>query len=408
MTKPMVQPMPASTFARALLPAIAPHSVATSEAPARPLTTALVTVLLWLLVCAMYVMLVQNAGLGNGPGEVWQPVITATIMMSYLPLIIASVVLVFAFARYPDTILSPRGLASVGCLMLLVVLPLMQTASVLTTLWFKNQPLDQFFIRLEARGFFIWWLHGCTIALAFGAQAAYASLQRTRMQELAWQREQTERLALRLRLLQGQLKPHFLFNALNSISALVRTADRDLACKALAQLRDLLSYAVQASCHDWRSVADELGFVRDYLDLQMLRYGERLSLDWQVADCAWHELACPAAAVAATSGKCDSSRRGKPSRPVPSPALPRTRCQCQSTRCAPDHSQSADRTETGQHLASRTRGRTGRHPRAAGAIVSGSSPTRHHARPATTAGDHHLAISSKGLPCPLTLTPKRY
>ncbi len=293
MTKPMVQPMPASTFAQALLPAIAPHSVATSEAPTRPLTTALVTVLLWLLVCAMYVMLVQNAGLGNGPGEVWQPVITATIMMSYLPLIIASVVLVFAFARYPDTILSPRGLASVGCLMLLVVLPLMQTASVLTTLWFKNQPLDQFFIRLEARGFFIWWLHGCTIALAFGAQAAYASLQRTRMQELAWQREQTERLALRLRLLQGQLKPHFLFNALNSISALVRTADRDLACKALAQLRDLLSYAVQASCHDWRSVADELGFVRDYLDLQMLRYGERLSLDWQVADCAWHELACP-------------------------------------------------------------------------------------------------------------------
>ena len=253
--------------------------------------TALVTVAIWLAVCILYVMLITQAEKASTQPSTLQRNLQI-IIFSYLPLMLASVGLAFAFARKPDWMLSPIGMLLVGLLLLLVLLPLMEACSVIAMLWTKDLPLSGFFVKLQKRGLFIWWIHGCIIALAYVAQAAYASLRRTEAQEQAWQQEQTEKLALRLRLLQGQLKPHFLFNALNSISALVRTADRSLACHALAQLRDLLRYAVHASKQDWLTVADELGFIRDYLDLQMLRYGERLKLEWHIDDLAWERLAC--------------------------------------------------------------------------------------------------------------------
>lgn len=253
--------------------------------------TALVTVVIWLMVCLLYVLLLQYADKVYKPGQSKFGTLHI-ILATFLPLMVASAILAVAFADNTEWMLSPVGLFSVALLLLLVLLPLMEMCAVLVILWVKNQPVINFFDKMRERGAFIWWIHGCIIVLAFFAQAAFASLRRSRAQELAWQQEQTEKLALRLRLLQGQLKPHFLFNALNGISALVRTADRTLACKAMAQLHDLLRYAVNASHQDWLSVADEIGFIRDYLDLQMLRYGERLSLDWRIDDLVWHRLSC--------------------------------------------------------------------------------------------------------------------
>jgi two-component system, LytTR family, sensor histidine kinase AlgZ len=78
--------------------------------------------------------------------------------------------------------------------------------------------------------------------------------------------------------LRAQLEPHFLFNALNAISALVRTADKKVAINALNRLSELLRYALTACKKDWVRIDDELRFVSDYLALQQLRYGERLQL----------------------------------------------------------------------------------------------------------------------------------
>ncbi len=252
---------------------------------------ALVTVAAWLVVCLLYVLLLQYTDRGpTSTQPIWGHWLV--IFLSFSPLMIVSAGLAIFYARKTEWMLSPVGLASVGLALLFVLLPLMETVAVLVILWVNNQPFSNFFAKMHNRGAFIWWIHGCIIMLAFVAQAAIASLRRTRAQEQAWQQQQTEKLALRLRLLQGQLKPHFLFNALNGISALVRTADRTLACNALAQLQDLLRYAVNASNQDWLSVADEIGFIRDYLDLQMLRYGERLSIDWEIDDLVWQRLSC--------------------------------------------------------------------------------------------------------------------
>ncbi len=252
----------------------------------------LVTLAIWLAFCLAFSLLLANSSQTvQAPKSL--PINLQIVFFSYLPLILASLALVLAYAHKSDWMLSPIGLLLTAAAMLLLLLPVMEVCSVLAMLWAKNKPYSEFLTVLKNRGVFIWWIHGCFVVLSFVGQAAYASLRRSQAQEQLWQQQQTEKLALRLRLLQGQLKPHFLFNALNSISALARAADRSLASKALAKLRQLLSYAVHASNQDWLTVADEMGFIRDYLDLQMLRYGERLSLEWDCADLAWERLACP-------------------------------------------------------------------------------------------------------------------
>lgn len=82
----------------------------------------------------------------------------------------------------------------------------------------------------------------------------------------------------KLHSLRQQLEPHFIFNALNAISALVRTNEQSVALAGINRLSDLLRYALTASNKDWVSFKDELEFIRDYLALQQLRYGERLEV----------------------------------------------------------------------------------------------------------------------------------
>lgn len=97
---------------------------------------------------------------------------------------------------------------------------------------------------------------------------------------------------LKMQALQAQLEPHFLFNALNSISSLVRIADKKQALKAIRQLSDLLRFAVAASPRKLVNFKEELQFTRDYIDLQRLRFGQRLDalIDDQCDD---GEIQCP-------------------------------------------------------------------------------------------------------------------
>ena len=96
---------------------------------------------------------------------------------------------------------------------------------------------------------------------------------------------QTDNLKLNLALeqqklhsLRQQLEPHFIFNALNAISALVRTNEQSIALSGIHRLSELLRYALTASSKEWVSFKDELDFIRDYLALQQLRYGDRLEV----------------------------------------------------------------------------------------------------------------------------------
>jgi signal transduction histidine kinase len=106
--------------------------------------------------------------------------------------------------------------------------------------------------------------------------------------------ERQRRDAARLRVAEGaadaqlqvlllELHPHFLGNALQAVSDLLRVAP-DRAVGALAALRELLANALRAVREQRVTLADELRTLRCYLTLQALRYGDRLRVLWDVPE----------------------------------------------------------------------------------------------------------------------------
>jgi two-component system sensor histidine kinase AlgZ len=216
-----------------------------------------------------------------------------TLMPQYLPLVLESLVLARLFTRYQDLIMRPPVLLLALLVSMTLFLPLLTVSDVLIMLLREGRPMADFPAVLARGGRMAWWYNIFVVGLAFLVQAMITFWWRAQQQQLSSQRARTEQLALRLGLLQGQLKPHFLFNALNSISALVRTADCALAGHALDKLGELLNYALAAGKGGQTSVADELEFLRVYLELQSLRYGDRMRLDWRIEPRDWTRHACP-------------------------------------------------------------------------------------------------------------------
>ena len=81
-----------------------------------------------------------------------------------------------------------------------------------------------------------------------------------------------------LRVLKSQLNPHFLFNSLNSVRALIAD-DPTGAQKAVTQLAKTLRYTLTAGQEEVVSLERELEIVADYLELESLRLGERLRIE---------------------------------------------------------------------------------------------------------------------------------
>jgi two-component system LytT family sensor kinase len=86
-----------------------------------------------------------------------------------------------------------------------------------------------------------------------------------------------------LEALRSQLNPHFLFNALHSMAELVHT-DPKLAEQLLVRLGELLRQVLQSSNHQEVTLAEELEFIRGYVDIEQMRLGERLTVNWDVDD----------------------------------------------------------------------------------------------------------------------------
>ncbi|MBD3297534.1 MAG: hypothetical protein GF341_02685 [candidate division Zixibacteria bacterium] len=87
----------------------------------------------------------------------------------------------------------------------------------------------------------------------------------------------------RLDALQRQLQPHFLFNALNSISVLIRAQRTDDADRVLGDLSDLLRYVLAHQDAHEVALRDELAFTKRYTDIERTRYGERLCVTFNAS-----------------------------------------------------------------------------------------------------------------------------
>jgi two-component system LytT family sensor kinase len=94
----------------------------------------------------------------------------------------------------------------------------------------------------------------------------------------------------RLRTLQAQLQPHFLFNTLNSISALIFDDRAQDAARMIAGLGTLLRTSLQIADSTRIPLERELEFVSQYLEIEKMRYGERLTYRFDVDPAAMNAL----------------------------------------------------------------------------------------------------------------------
>jgi two-component system LytT family sensor kinase len=85
----------------------------------------------------------------------------------------------------------------------------------------------------------------------------------------------------RLQSLKSQLHPHFLFNTLNGIAALIYDNPK-AAHRMLATLSELLRMSLKDEGEQKVLFQSELDFCRRYLELEQIRFGPRLSIDWDI------------------------------------------------------------------------------------------------------------------------------
>ncbi len=87
-----------------------------------------------------------------------------------------------------------------------------------------------------------------------------------------------------------QMNPHFLFNALNSIASLIATSHKSEAIRMTGLLGSLLRISLEQTKTAVVSLSDELDFLQKYIDIEKIRFGERLKVDYSVPP---HCLALP-------------------------------------------------------------------------------------------------------------------
>ncbi len=145
--------------------------------------------------------------------------------------------------------------------------------------WFDSDYLEL----LEASIFYRWTVFGlvfqllAVLAVVISKVAGQEELSRREGQLLQLSKE------AELAQLRQQLQPHFLFNSLNSIHALV-LASPQRAREMILLLSDFLRGTLRTEGQSWISLADEIKYLSMYFDIERVRFGHRLLVDLQVEE----------------------------------------------------------------------------------------------------------------------------
>jgi hypothetical protein len=134
-------------------------------------------------------------------------------------------------------------------------------------------------IRREGWGWYIWSL--LVYWLIVGSVQAFRYYQRYLTSELQVERMERSLSEARLNALRMQLDPHFLFNALNTISSHVERNPK-LTRRMIEHLGDLLRMSLECKDRQEIPLSEEMAFLEHYLEIQRIRFGNHLEVTLQI------------------------------------------------------------------------------------------------------------------------------
>jgi sensor histidine kinase YesM len=120
-----------------------------------------------------------------------------------------------------------------------------------------------------------------TMLLILGYAAAV--YDRARLAELRESRLEADLARAQLNALRLEIEPHFLFNTLNAIASLIRSQSGERALEMLLGLSELMRSTLDHDVEQTRTVDAELAFVRRYVELQRVRFVDRLQVSYDIA-----------------------------------------------------------------------------------------------------------------------------
>ena len=144
-----------------------------------------------------------------------------------------------------------------------------------------HEAQEMFFLNFDWEMMTYWTIVGVGTALRY--------LHEVRAKELNAVQLETRLVEARLHTLQRQMQPHFLFNTLNTISALMHR-DVDAADEMIARLSDLLRMSLQRVGVQEVPLKEELDFLSKYLEIEQTRFRDRLTVVFDVQAETLHAL----------------------------------------------------------------------------------------------------------------------
>jgi two-component system LytT family sensor kinase len=118
---------------------------------------------------------------------------------------------------------------------------------------------------------------GYVLIVALGQTGRYIALSRKREVEAAGLEAHLAKT--KLQVLKMQLQPHFLFNTLNTTAELVHTNPK-AADQMITRLGDFLRLSLHHAGHQLVPFRQEIDFIRAYVDIEQVRWGDRLVVEW--------------------------------------------------------------------------------------------------------------------------------
>lgn len=251
-----------------------------AQSPLSLIRFRIIFIVSWVIILADHVMLLHYFGLP------WEAAAVDAVLSNILLLL--ACLLVMIVLRY----YLPRGQQYINVFALCLLLTI---AWLLLSKWLLGLLLNNY------EGYKLLLHHSLSIRfslafllLGFITMVSILWYSQLEQKEHEERKKDAEKLAREAELfkLRQQLQPHFLFNSLNSINALIGSRPQE-ARKMVQQLSDFLRGTIKKDETQWVNLKEELEYLQLYLDIEKVRFGNRLTTAIDIEEVT-HNLKLPA------------------------------------------------------------------------------------------------------------------